>query len=229
MRRRCQVKFCGMKDNPTIAFAVDIKADYIGFVVDFPKSPRSISRDELLKKAKWMRNNHDGNYKIVAVTVDMPLENIEYIIDSGLIDVVQLHGNEHISICRLVREGIETWKAVDSKKPLSEEEIITLAKSVDKIVLDSGSAIEKARNTSGAFDNITLYNAFIKQGADVVLSGGLDIGNIEHYLEELDPGIIDISRGVESAPGVKAKQKMMEFMDKVNRFYSYERKRDEEE
>jgi len=229
MRRRCQVKFCGMRDNPTIAFAVDIKADYIGFIVDFPKSPRNITREELLRKAKWMRNNHDGNYKIVAVTVDMPLENIEFIIDSGLVDVIQLNGNEHISICRLVREGIETWKAVDSKKPLSEEEIITLGKSVDKIVLDSGSALEKARNTSPAFSNTDLYNAFIKQNTDVILSGGLDINNIEHYLEELDPFIIDISRGVESAPGMKAKQKMMEFMDKVNRFYSFERRKDEEE
>jgi phosphoribosylanthranilate isomerase len=218
-----------MRDNPTIAFAVDLGADYIGFVTDFPKSPRSISREELLKKAKWMRNNHDGNYKIVAVTVDMPLGNIEYIIDSGLVDTIQLHGNEHISICRLVREGIETWKAIDTKNIKSVEEVMTLANSVDKVVLDSGSALEKARNTSGAFSNTELYNALIKQNIDVVLSGGLDISNIEHYLETLNPSIIDVSRGIESAPGVKAKQKMMEFMNTLNRFYSDEKGKDEEE
>jgi phosphoribosylanthranilate isomerase len=229
MNKRCKVKFCGMRDNPTLAFAVDIGADYIGFVIDFPKSPRSISREEFIRKAKWLRNNHDGNYKIVAVTVDMPLNNLEFIIENSMADVIQLHGKEHISICRLVSEQVETWKAINAKGEMSMEEINTFGKSVDKLLLDSGTALEKARNTSGAFDNMDLYNSLVKQGIDVVLSGGLDITNIEHYLNLLNPAIIDVSRGVESAPGVKAKQKMMEFMDKVNRFYSDERETDEEE
>jgi phosphoribosylanthranilate isomerase len=228
MNKRCRVKFCGMRDNPTIAFGVDIGADYLGFVIDFPKSPRSISIEEFKRKSKWLRNNHDGNYKIVAVTVDMPLNNLEFIIESGMADVIQLHGNEHISICRLVSEQIETWKAINVKGGMSIEEISTFGKSVNKLLLDSGSALEKAKNTSGAFDNTELYRELRKQHFDIVLSGGLDITNIEHYLEVLNPAIIDVSRGVESAPGVKAKQKMMEFMNTVNRFYSDERTDEEE-
>lgn len=218
-----------MRDNPTLAYAVDLRVNYIGFVVDFPKSPRSISISEFHRKVKWLRNTNDGNYKVVAVTVDMPLDNLEFIIENGMADVIQLHGNEHISVCRLVGQQIETWKAINTKTTKGIDEVSAIAKSVDKIVLDSGSALEKAKNTSGAFDNTELYNALAKERVKIVLSGGLDAGNIHHYLETLNPGIIDVSRGIESEPGVKSKQKMREFMEAVNRHYSGEHKTDEEE
>jgi phosphoribosylanthranilate isomerase len=218
-----------MKDNSTLSSALSQGVAYLGFVIDYRNSPRSITSEEFLRKVKWLRNHHGRNYKVVAVTVDMPLENMEYIIESGMADVIQLHGNEHISICRPIREQIETWKAINTKKPISDDEIIKWGKSVDKVLLDSGSAMEKAKNTSGAFENVNLYNSFVKHGIDVVLSGGLDINNVEHYLQTLNPSVIDVSRGIESAPGVKSKEKMMEFMKKVNHFYSDEKQHDEEE
>ncbi len=222
MSKRALIKFCGMRDNGTIARAVDLGVNYLGFVVDYPKSPRSISADDFFNKIKWLRKNHDGNYKVVAVTVDLPIHRLEAIINSGAADVVQLHGNEHISICRLVREEIETWKALNANSPISEAELKTLGNSVDKILLDSGSATEKAKNTSGAFDSEEVYNKATKLGIDIVLSGGLDANNIQQYLKKYNPAVIDVSRGIESEPGVKSKQKMMELMDAVNSYYANE-------
>jgi len=224
-----KVKFCGMRDNNALACAVDLGVRYIGFVIDFPRSPRSISIGEFHRKVKWLRNNRNGNYKVVAVTVDMPLDNLEFIIGSGMADVIQLHGNEHISVCRLVSKQVETWKALNTKDEIKMNEITVLARSVSKILLDSGSAMDKAKNSSGTFENTALYTSLIKEGIEVVLSGGLDANNIGCYLKTFNPDTIDISRGIELEPGVKSKQKMYEFMEAVKRFYSDEYKTDEEE
>lgn len=218
-----------MKDNNPLIFAVDLGVNYLGFIIDFPKSPRSISIDEFHKKIKWLRKNHDRNYKVVAVTVDMPLHKLDMIIEEGMADVIQLHGNEHFSICRQVKSQMETWKAISQKNKGSKEEIINLAKSVNKVVLDSGSAMEKAYNTSGAYTNIELYKMLVKEGIDLVLSGGIDAGNVKEYLKTYNPSIIDVSRGIESEPGIKSKPKMQEFMNAVNSYYSDENRTDEEE
>lgn len=220
MNKRPLIKFCGMKDNATIARAVDLGVNYLGFVVDFPKSPRSINAEDFFNKVKWLRKNHDGNYKVVAVTADLPIHKLEAIISSGAADVMQLHGKEHVSICRLVRGQIETWKAINTKSAIGEEELKTLGNSVDKILLDSGSAVEKAKNTSGAFDSEEVYNMATKLGFDIVLSGGLEANTIQSYLKKFNPAVIDVSRGIESEPGVKSKQKMLEFMNAVNSYYN---------
>jgi phosphoribosylanthranilate isomerase len=209
------VKFCGMKDNNTLQYAVELGVNYLGFIIDFPKSPRSMSIDEFHKKIKWLRRNHDGNYKVVAVTVDMVLNNLEYLIEEGMADVIQLHGNEHFSICRQVKMQIETWKAINQKSKQGIDEVITLAESANKVVLDSGSATEKAYNSSGVFNNEELYNVLVKGGADIVLSGGIDAGNVKQYLKTYNPSIIDVSRGIESSPGIKSRQKMKEFMEQL--------------
>ncbi|HXB13579.1 MAG TPA: hypothetical protein VNZ45_16445, partial [Bacteroidia bacterium] len=120
------------------------------------------------------------------------------------------------------------------KHKKSNEEILTLAKSVDRVVLDSGNATEKAFNTSGAFNDLELYNLLVNEGVNVVLSGGINAGNVKEYLEKYEPSVIDISRGIESEPGVKSKPKMQELIDAVSQFYSFgetfaRRKNDEEE
>jgi phosphoribosylanthranilate isomerase len=234
MSKKCKIKFCGMKDNNALGFAVSLGVNYLGFIVDFPKSPRNISIDEFNKKIKWLRKTHQGNYKVVAVTVDMPLNKLEYLMEEGMADIMQLHGNEHFSICRQVKSQMETWKAISQKHKKSNEEILTLAKSVDRVVLDSGNAVEKAFNTSGAFNDMELYNLLVNEGINVVLSGGINAGNVKEYLEKYEPSVIDISRGIESEPGVKSKPKMQELIDAVNQFYSFgetleRRKNDEEE
>src|SRR6185312_7893340 len=112
--KRCAIKFCGMKSKGALAYAIDLGVDYVGFVVDYPKSPRSNTLKEFLAKAKWLRENKNGKYKIVAVTVDMSLKNIQAIIDSGLADVIQLHGNESAGMIKRIK-GIEVWKAWSRK------------------------------------------------------------------------------------------------------------------
>lgn len=214
MSRGAKIKFCGMKTKEAAEYAIGLGVDYLGFVVDYLKSPRSISLDEFIKIGKWLKDKK-GKTKIVAVTVDMPLKHIQTITDSGVADVIQLHGNEKTELVKKIK-GIEIWKAWSEK---SKGDVNAMSKIVDRILLDSGNAKEKALNKSGKFDSYPLYNELKKKKIRTVLSGGVDSENVVNYLDELGPEIIDVSRGIETSPGKKSKAKMKEFVNIVNRYY----------
>lgn len=213
--KRAKVKYCGMKSKESAAYAIQLGVDYLGFVVDFNKSPRSISINNFLELVKWLKQNKKGKYKIVAVTIDMPLKNIGEIVKSGVVDVIQLHGNEKMEEIKKIR-GIEVWKAMHHE---SEKEILKVARFVDRVLLDSGNAVEKANGSSGEFDGCDIYNKLKKSKVSVVVSGGINNSNVTKYLKKLKPEIIDVSRGIEIAPGRKSKRKMKEFMETVNDYY----------
>ncbi len=211
--KKLKVKFCGMKDEDTIEYALELGADYLGFIVDYPQSPRNNSFNEFCKKAERLRKTNSGKYKIVAVCVDMPTSNIENLIKDDLAQIIQLHGKENISVCRRVKKRTETWKAVSGKNNLGSEVILGIASVVDKILVDSGTAEEKASGKSGFYNNHELYNLLVQRGISTILSGGINANNVKFYLKNFNPSIIDISSGIESSPGVKSRKKMKEFMD----------------
>ncbi len=213
--RRVKIKFCGMRTKKSISYAIDLGVDYLGFVVDYNKSPRSVSLVKFLKIATWLKKNKKGKYKIVAVTVDMPIDNIDEIVKSKVVDVLQLHGNENDEVIKQI-SGIEIWKAWNNK---SKGDVFKIAKKVDKILLDSGDAMQKATNKSGEFNAFKLYSDLKKKKIDVVVSGGIDNDNLEMFLDKLKPETIDISRGIETLPGKKSKRKMKKIEKTVNDYY----------
>lgn len=211
--KRAKIKFCGMRSKESLAYVISLGVDYLGFVVDYEKSPRNLTLDKFIELAKWLKENKKRNYKIVAVTVDMPLSKIDKLIDSRVVDVIQLHGNEGIDVINKIK-GIEIWKAWNKK---STGNILEAAKHVDKILLDSGDATAKAKGSSGEFDAFDIYNKLKKEKKSVVISGGIDKDNVQFYLNKLKPEIIDVSRGIETAPGKKSKEKMKQFMKILNK------------
>lgn len=213
--KKVKIKFCGMKSKPDLVFAIDLGINYLGFVVDYPKSPRSLALGEFLNLAEWLKKNKKGNYKIVAVTVDMPIKNLQKIIDSGFVEVIQLHGNETIEYIKKIK-GIKLWKVWNNK---SKGDVFGVSKYVDRILLDSGNAVEKANNKSGEFDAFSLYKKLTSKKVNVVLSGGINAGNVKGYLKKIKPEIIDISRGIEISSGKKSKKKMKEFMETIDEYY----------
>jgi len=205
-----------MRTKESLAYAIDLGVDYVGFIVDYPKSKRSIPLSKFLQTVEWLKKNKKGTYKIVAVTVDMPLQNIQLIAGSNYVDVVQLHGNETAGFASKIK-GVEVWKAWNNK---SKGDIIKMSKHVNRMLLDSGDAEAKAKNNSGEFDAFSLYKKLENKKVKVVLSGGIDVKNVAGYLKKLNPDIIDISRGIETAPGKKSKMKMKKFIKTVNDYYS---------
>jgi len=192
-----------MMTKDSLIYAIDLGVAYLGFVIDYPKSPRSISLKQFLKTAEWLKKNKKGKYKIVAV-------------NSGFADVIQLHGNEKIDVIKKMK-GIEIWKAWSNR---SKGDVFEMSKQVDRILLDSGNALEKATNKSGEFDGFTLYGKLVAKKVSLVLSGGIDSKNVKDYLGKLKPEIIDTSRGIETLPGKKSKKKMKELIETVNDYYT---------
>lgn len=212
------IKYCGIKDNDSMEYAVELGVQYIGFVVDYPVSPRSISLLEFRKKSEWLRKEFAGNYKIVAVTVNMPSTKLDWLIKGKMADVIQLHGNENLKTCRKLKTQIETWKAIPQNFKIREREIPDIAAAVNMVLLDSGSALEKANGSSGVFRKYSSYERWIKKGIPVVLSGGINATNVAEFIAIYNPAVIDVSSGIELSPGKKSKRKMKEFMDVIARY-----------
>lgn len=213
--KNVSVKFCGMKTLEDALYAISLGVSFIGFVLDVSASRRSVSKAHLFACASEIKK-HSKGARVVAVTVDKTQEELDELADNEYIDILQLHGKESPEVCAGLKKKKEVWKAVSDSD--AAKKAFSFRASASRILLDTGSARQKASGTSGAFNAFAIFAALNEQGIPLVLSGGLDAQNITTYLERLHPEIIDVSRGIENAPGEKSKEKMGEFMERVLQF-----------
>lgn len=211
------IKFCGMRTVEDALYAISLGASYVGFIVDVSGSKRSISKKDFFDSAREIKKSGKAA-KIVAVTADMTKETLQELAASELVDVLQFHGDESPEVCAELKKKKEVWKAINVSDGDAMEHALSFRECADRILLDTGSAHQKANGTSGAFDAFDIFCVLNAQGIPSVLSGGLDAQNITGYLERLHPEIVDVSRGIENAPGEKSREKMEEFMEKVRGF-----------
>ncbi len=178
-----KIKICGLYRLEDIDFVNIKKPDYAGFIIDFPKSHRSIE----YKTARKLVFKLDKSITSVGVFVD---KNVEYIEKyKNLFDIIQLHGNENDNFIDRLREKMpekQIWKAFKIK----DEQDIKTAKSskADMVLLDNGYG------TGETFDWGKIENI----GRDFVIAGGINICNAEEVIEKFNPYALDISSGVES-------------------------------
>ena len=218
--KRIEVKFCGMKNVQDAILALSLGVSYVGFVVDVPESPRGVSGKDFFSLAREVKKNR-SDAKVVAVTVDKSREELEEFLKSEFVDVLQLHGNESAELCAMLKKIKEVWKAINARDSDAIKKASEFHQNADRILLDTGNAQEKAKGTSDAFDAFEVFDKLKTQGIPLVLSGGLDEKNIVGYFRRLRPEIIDVSRGIESSPGEKSREKMKEFMNEVNEFNEF--------
>ena len=94
-----QVKLCGMTRECDILAVNEIRPDYCGFVVDFPKSRRSIDKERLAELTALL----ERNVKAVGVFVNEPVEDVAGLLNAGVIDIAQLHGEEDEAYIAVLR------------------------------------------------------------------------------------------------------------------------------
>lgn len=194
------IKMCGLKTDATLDAALAGGASHVGFIF-FPKSPRNIEPTE----AGRLRVAARGKAKAVAVTVDADDDLLDRIVSAMAPDMLQLHGSETPERVAAVkaRYGLPVVKAFSVREAADLKAIEPYRGIADRFLFDArppkGSELPGGNGI--AFDWSLL--AAIPVGTAYFLSGGLNAGNIGEALRVADPPAIDISSGVESAPGVK--------------------------
>ncbi|RWF77963.1 MAG: phosphoribosylanthranilate isomerase [Mesorhizobium sp.] len=194
------IKICGLKTDKALAAALVGGASHVGFIF-FAKSPRYVEPAE----AGRLREAAVGMAKAVAVTVDAGDAFLDEIVEKMRPDMLQLHGSETPERVAEIkaRYGLPVMKALPVIETADLERIRPLVGIADRFLFDAkppkGSELPGGNGI--AFDWRVL--AGLDAGVDYMLSGGLNAANIGDALRLANPRGLDISSGVESAPGVK--------------------------
>lgn len=206
-----QVKICGLKEPETLNAAIQAGADYVGFVF-FPKSPRNISPEDAAALIEGTRSQVAS----VALTVNAPDEDILNINTIVNPDWFQLHGSETLErvseIKKLTKKpvikafGVATQQDIDRALPYGE--------IVDLMLFDAkpppdGKSLPGGNGLS--FDWTLMKN--VEKQMQYMLSGGLNPENVQSAIELTGASAVDVSSGVESAPGIKDPQKIRRFIE----------------
>lgn len=194
------IKICGLKTPETVAAALEAGATMLGFVF-FPRSPRHVSIELATRLAMPAR----GRAAIVALTVDPDDALAEAIVRGLAPDLIQLHGRESLErVAEIRRRHGAVMKAVG----IAEAADIAVARRhgaiADRLLLDAKPPKTATALPGGnglGFDWRLLEH--LDPPFDFVLSGGLDPANVAAAIRLTRPAGVDVSSGVESAPGEK--------------------------
>ena len=194
------IKICGLKTDAALAAALAGGATHVGFIF-FQKSPRNIDPVE----AGLLREAARGRAKAVAVTVDADDVSLDRIVTAMSPDMLQLHGNETPDRVANVksRYGLPVMKAFSVREASDLDAIGPYLGIADRFLFDAKPPVgsDLPGGNGVPFDWRVL--ADVGRDVDYMLSGGLNATNIGDALRLANPPGIDISSGVESAPGVK--------------------------
>ena len=194
------IKICGLKTDEAMAAALAGGVSHVGFIF-FAKSPRYVEPAE----AGRLRQAAIGKAKAVAVTVDADDAFLDEIVDKMRPDMLQLHGAETPARVAEVkaRYGLPVIKVFSVSEAADLDRLKPFIGIADRFMFDAkppkGSQLPGGNGV--AFDWRILAGLYA--GLDYMLSGGLNAANIGDALRSANPPAIDISSGVESAPGVK--------------------------
>ena len=199
------VKVCGITRLQDADLAADLGATAIGFIF-WPGSPRYVSPED----ARGIVRRKAAGVKTVGVFVDEPPERVRQVADLVGLDMVQLHGSESAGVVRDLSGRVGVIKAItlDGGAPdLSgfDEDVLILLDAHDParqggtgrtIDWDAARGIAASRRT--------------------ILAGGITPENVGEAVSAVEPYGIDVSSGVESAPGIKDAARLKRLFEAFN-------------
>jgi phosphoribosylanthranilate isomerase len=204
-------KICGLSTPDTLDAAIRGGASHVGFVF-FPPSPRHVTRE----RAAQLAARVPGHVRRVGVFVDPDDATIEAATAAGQLDVLQLHNVTAPRAAAIkAKTRLEIWAAVAVKARLDLDAARGFAGAADRILYDAktppGAALPGGM---GVRFDWALLEGF-RHPLPWALSGGLDPLNIADAIKATGATLVDVSSGVESAPGIKDVAKIAAFLDAV--------------
>ena len=199
-----KVKICGITNLEDAESAINFGADALGFVF-YEKSKRYIEPEN----AREIISSISDSILKIGVFVNEEIEKLKSIMKLTDLDMSQIHGDESPDYCKLLtQEYIKAFRMKDSSSigDISRYE-------TDYILLDSFS--ESEYGGTGKSFNWDLIKQADLSNKYVIISGGLNSGNVKEVIRLAEPYMVDISSGVEKYPGKKDPEKLKEFIEVV--------------
>ena len=180
-----RIKICGLYRPEDIQSVNQARPDWCGFIVNFPKSHRSLTPEQV----RELRRDLYAGIIPAGVFVDQPVDTVAALLNDGTVSIAQLHGQEdgaYIAALRAAAPGHPVWKAFKIRSAADLETVNNSPASL--VVLDNGCG------TGETFD-WTLARGVTRP---YLLAGGLTPENIPQAIAQLQPWGLDISSGVET-------------------------------
>jgi phosphoribosylanthranilate isomerase len=203
-----RIKICGITSLTDARAAVKAGADALGFVF-CEASPRFLRPEA----AAAITCHLPGRILRVGVFVDAPKEAILRVVATCRLDAIQLHGGESPDFC----DGLvplQVWKAFRMRGRQTLDQLPAYRESTAAWLLDSYS--EGRAGGTGATFHWDLAVEARQLGHPIVLAGGLTPENVAEAVRQVQPACVDVSSGVESAPGKKDPEKLRRFVAAVH-------------
>lgn len=211
-----KIKICGItreEDALDIIALADegLKVDYLGFVF-YEKSKRFVTPENV----QWI-NQLPKTVQTVGLFVNPTKDYVDNICQQLRIDLLQFHGDESPEFCEQFNRAY--IKAVPMEK-LSKDEAIAYMQSypnADGFLLDNYGKNEiGGSGTTFNWSKIPDQAEITKHQLKLIMAGGLNADNIGTVIEQVNSWAVDVSSGVESAPGIKSIEKVRAFVGVAN-------------
>ncbi len=203
------VKICGLTSESVLDVAIEAGADMVGFVF-FESSPRHLAFDTARTLSKRVR----GRARKVALTVDADDALLDAVVEALQPDMLQLHGREPPARVAALKKrfGLPVMKAIAVAAKGDLAAVAAYAAVADRLLFDARAPREATRpgGLGKSFDWRLLEN--LDPGVPFMLSGGLDASNVAEAIAITGAPGVDVSSGVERAPGEKDPDKIRAFI-----------------
>jgi phosphoribosylanthranilate isomerase len=201
--KRVRIKICGLTRAEDVQAAVSAGVDAVGFV--FTASPRRVS----IEVAKQLEKHVPEGVLRVGLFLDQNRSEIERVVSSVQLDLLQFHGVETQQQCSIY--GLPWLKAVAMESAESGKQAEQQYPQAAGLLLDSHTA-GKRGGSGKAFD----WSLSQPLSTPVWLAGGLNPDNVADAIRVIRPYAVDVSSGVEISPGIKDVSRINAFVKAVN-------------
>lgn len=182
---KTKIKICGLRRREDILAVNEARPDYCGFIIEFPKSFRSVTADKVRELVKDLSPEIKG----VGVFVNAPVEFVSGLLNDGTLALAQLHGQEDEAYIRELKKLTDKPIIKAFSVKTSEDIEKALQSPADYILLDQGSG-----GTGMTFD----WSLIPKIERPFFLAGGIGAENLEQAIREIRPYAVDLSSSVET-------------------------------